>query len=90
MSLVSEQDSRAYEEEHVHTVYQQIAPHFSSTRYKVSRVEPSLDCLLTAIAVACSRGFPTPPRTWVYWTRRWVRKWQVPCREPGHLRRRLR
>jgi hypothetical protein len=43
MSLVSEQDSRAYEEEHVHMVYQQIAPHFSSTRYKVSRVEPSLE-----------------------------------------------
>ena len=28
-------DSRAYEEEHVHDVYQQIASHFSSTRYKV-------------------------------------------------------
>jgi hypothetical protein len=38
MGLVSEQDSRAYEEEHVHVVYQQIAHHFSSTRYKVSRV----------------------------------------------------
>lgn len=25
----------AYEEEHVHGVYQQIAQHFSSTRYKV-------------------------------------------------------
>jgi hypothetical protein len=25
----------AYEEEHVHTVYEQIASHFSSTRYKV-------------------------------------------------------
>ena len=36
MSLVSEQESRAYEEEHVHSVYQQIAAHFSSTRYKVS------------------------------------------------------
>ena len=27
----------AYEEEHVHTVYEQIASHFSSTRYKVRR-----------------------------------------------------
>lgn len=24
-----------YEEEHVHSVYEEIAPHFSSTRYKV-------------------------------------------------------
>lgn len=27
-------DDEAYEEEHVHQVYQQIAEHFSSTRYK--------------------------------------------------------
>jgi len=27
--------STAYEEEHVHEVYEQIASHFSSTRYKV-------------------------------------------------------
>jgi len=26
----------SYEEEHVHEVYEQIASHFSSTRYKVS------------------------------------------------------
>jgi hypothetical protein len=38
MSLASEQESRAYEEEHVHSVYQQIAAHFSSTRYKVSHI----------------------------------------------------
>jgi tRNA (uracil-5-)-methyltransferase TRM9 len=24
-----------YEEQHVHSVYEEIAPHFSSTRYKV-------------------------------------------------------
>jgi hypothetical protein len=28
----------AYEEEHVHSVYEQIASHFSSTRYKVGVV----------------------------------------------------
>jgi hypothetical protein len=28
----------AYEEEHVHSVYEQIASHFSSTRYKVGIV----------------------------------------------------
>jgi hypothetical protein len=38
MGLVSEQASRAYEEKHVHTVYEQIATHFSSTRYKVSYI----------------------------------------------------
>lgn len=29
------EESTAYEEEHVHEVYEQIASHFSSTRYKV-------------------------------------------------------
>lgn len=38
MGLKSEQESRAYEEKHVHTVYQEIASHFSSTRYKVSHI----------------------------------------------------
>ena len=31
-----ERSGQSYEEEHVHQVYQQIAQHFSSTRYKVS------------------------------------------------------
>lgn len=31
-----------YEEEHVHEVYEQIASHFSSTRYKVCVTLPSL------------------------------------------------
>ena len=42
MSMVSQsvrtgedRDPQAYENEHVHQVYEQIAPHFSSTRYKV-------------------------------------------------------
>lgn len=29
-----QKDDEAYEEKHVHQVYQQIADHFSSTRYK--------------------------------------------------------
>ena len=28
-------DPQTYEDEHVHAVYDEIAPHFSSTRYKV-------------------------------------------------------
>ena len=31
----SEAAGTSYEEEHVHEVYEQIASHFSSTRYKV-------------------------------------------------------
>lgn len=30
-----EQNGEEYEQEHVHSVYEQIASHFSSTRYKV-------------------------------------------------------
>jgi len=36
-----------YEEEHVHEVYEQIASHFSSTRYKVCVTPPSLAIELT-------------------------------------------
>jgi tRNA (uracil-5-)-methyltransferase TRM9 len=30
-----DREQQAYEDKHVHQVYEQIAPHFSSTRYKV-------------------------------------------------------
>jgi tRNA (uracil-5-)-methyltransferase TRM9 len=33
--MASEQNGEAYEQENVHAVYQQIAQHFSATRYKV-------------------------------------------------------
>ena len=33
--LAADCDEQAYEDKHVHQVYEQIAPHFSSTRYKV-------------------------------------------------------
>ncbi len=36
---VDQAKGETYEEEHVHGVYEQIASHFSSTRYKVSRRE---------------------------------------------------
>lgn len=38
----SEAAGTTYEEEHVHEVYEQIASHFSSTRYKVCVAPPSL------------------------------------------------
>lgn len=35
-ATVVEQDPRIFEEKNVHAVYDEIASHFSSTRYKVS------------------------------------------------------
>jgi tRNA (uracil-5-)-methyltransferase TRM9 len=35
----SETQGADYEEQHVHTVYEQIASHFSSTRYKVCVIQ---------------------------------------------------
>lgn len=37
---VSDDDPQKYEDLHVHSVYDEIAPHFSSTRYKVSSSTP--------------------------------------------------
>jgi tRNA (uracil-5-)-methyltransferase TRM9 len=42
----------AYEQIHVHTVYDQIASHFSSTRYKVANLILLLTATLTTIALA--------------------------------------
>lgn len=39
-------NGESYEEEHVHKVYQEIAPHFSSTRYKVCVDNPVASSLL--------------------------------------------
>lgn len=43
-TVMAESDAAgtSYEEEHVHEVYEQIASHFSSTRYKVCVTPPSL------------------------------------------------
>jgi hypothetical protein len=35
-AAIIDEDPHVYEEKHVHAVYEEIAPHFSSTRYKVS------------------------------------------------------
>ena len=39
--MAAQPTGEAYEEEHVHTVYEQIASHFSSTRYKVRQNDVS-------------------------------------------------
>lgn len=38
---VSESQPQNYEDEHVHKIYDEIAPHFSSTRYKVGVFTPA-------------------------------------------------
>ena len=37
---MSDLECATYERQHVHEVYDQIAPHFSSTRYKVRNLSP--------------------------------------------------
>ena len=50
--MASDVGGTAYEEEHVHTVYEQIASHFSSTRYKVGDFHVSLS-RATALLLIC-------------------------------------
>ena len=38
IEIPPDKNPQAHEDEHVHAVYEQIASHFSSTRYKVSAV----------------------------------------------------
>ena len=56
MSL--ETTGEAYEEEHVHTVYEQIASHFSSTRYKVCSCANPYDTLLQRYADCSPKPWP--------------------------------
>lgn len=53
--MTDQKDQEAYEEQSVHEVYQQIAQHFSSTRYKVCL---PLSCLFicSVTYVALSHG----------------------------------
>ncbi|EZF54502.1 hypothetical protein H112_02726 [Trichophyton rubrum D6] len=53
-------NSESYEEEHVHKVYQEIAPHFSSTRYKpwpiVERFLKDISSGSIGLDVGCGNG----------------------------------
>ncbi|KAF2207555.1 hypothetical protein CERZMDRAFT_50763 [Cercospora zeae-maydis SCOH1-5] len=55
-----EQHGETYEEEHVHTVYEQIASHFSSTRYKpwpiIERFLKSLPPGSIGLDIGCGNG----------------------------------
>ncbi|EMC96134.1 hypothetical protein BAUCODRAFT_33477 [Baudoinia panamericana UAMH 10762] len=52
--------SQAYEEQHVHSVYEQIASHFSSTRYKpwpiIERFLRNLSDGSVGLDVGCGNG----------------------------------
>lgn len=45
-----------YEEQHVHSVYEAIAPHFSSTRYKVRPPSHSLEAASSTCLTKHSHG----------------------------------
>lgn len=70
----------AYEEHNVHEVYQQIAQHFSSTRYKVGLSLCSVRCASDSThssAVACCGTFLAESGTRCCWARCGMRQWQV-------------
>lgn len=43
------ENETSYEQSHVHDVYEVIATHFSDTRYKASRSDPSFEWLILLI-----------------------------------------
>lgn len=77
-----ERAPEAYEEQNVHEVYQQIAEHFSSTRYKVCSILSSISIYkgtgLTRIsAVAHCGTFPPRVIARLHRARCGMRQWQV-------------
>ena len=93
-------NAEEYEAKHVHRVYEEIASHFSSTRYKVSpwysvakgRARASADCKarLMRSAMADRRALPPGSAGRVGRRRRGVRERQVPVGQPEGLHRSLR
>ena len=75
-----------YEEQHVHQVYEQIASHFSSTRYKpwpiVGRFLNELDPGSVGLDVGCGNGkyLTVNPRIFIIASDRFVK----PCEMFGH------
>lgn len=77
-SVSISEDPRIYEETHVHAVYEEIAPHFSSTRYKVNQVTSRTPLSTNAHpAVARNSGLPDKSpgrmdRSWFWYRKRKV------------------
>jgi hypothetical protein len=79
-------DELQYEQVHVHSVYETIASHFSSTRYKVSRsIQRCQDDGLTSSALACRRCLSARSLAWSCWPRCRLRQREISQCEPGCL-----
>jgi hypothetical protein len=68
-----DEDPQVYEDKNVHAIYDEIAPHFSSTRYKASRPDPLSQegvemSRIIALALAYHRDIHLKPSNWVGWT----------------------
>jgi hypothetical protein len=76
-----EDDPQAHEDQHVHAVYDKIASHFSSTRYKVSfsisEVSHFKFLSLNCKAMANYCPLPVYAVRWFCWSRRWNRERQI-------------
>lgn len=87
-----DQGSQEYEEQHVHNVYEQVASHFSSTRYKVSLwLIHVRRCYRLTELQALANCPAIPPRAFsrIRWPRRWLRKREILECQPERLHCRL-
>jgi hypothetical protein len=79
--VVGEPDE--FEYRNVHTIYDEIAPHFSSTRYKVSMMTmkyfPVGPFNFVRVAVAYHREFPFLLDYWMGRIGFWHWEWQIPA-----------
>jgi hypothetical protein len=67
-----------YENEHVHGVYDEIASHFSSTRYKVRSVNiKTSQPIKRVLALAYYRQIYLVPSCRIHWVRLGMWKWQI-------------
>lgn len=79
-ATVVDDDPQSYESKHVHAVYDEIAPHFSSTRYKVrsSSTHPNhSDVKGLTVAMANHLSIYFVSACGMGGTRLWHREWQV-------------
>jgi len=76
---------QVHEDLYVHAIYDQIAPHFSSTRYKVSLIDftcPGYSQGLTFAAMAYRHQFPIQPSNRMGGIRFRHREWKIPAASP--------
>jgi hypothetical protein len=77
-TTIVDEDPHNYEEKHVHAVYDEIASHFSSTRYKVSSDNAfSLITTTPFLAVAHHRSVHFGSAYWLGRLGFWHREWEI-------------